>query len=171
MGKLLELIKSFLKSLAENELQNENDIEYQQALDLAKHGDSTGYYRLFLLNRGIEDKERTITEFSQDLLDKEKEYCLIGAKKGDKYAQCNLGLICMGDGDVTQAAIWMKKSAEQGLPWAQAMLGFFYVCGMGVLKNNSDAKKWLELASNQEEDYKAREGALEILNKLGENVH
>jgi TPR repeat protein len=168
MGKLFELIKNCIKALSEDEPLNENDLEYQEALSLAEHNDPMGYYRLFILNRDLEEKERTITIDSQEQIEKEKKYCQIGANNGDKYAQCNLGILLFGDGNVNDAAKWLIKSAEQGVPWAQGFLGFFYACGVGVEKDFDKSEKWLKMAINQEVDIKAKENAIELLNKLDE---
>ena len=58
------------------------------------------------------------------------------AKKGDKEAQNDLGLMYYeGEGvpqDYEKAIEWYTKSAEQGHAWAQYNLGLMYYDGEGV---------------------------------------
>jgi TPR repeat protein len=73
------------------------------------------------------------------------------AKAGDMVAQYKLGYdYYLGRGiaqDYSQAAIWWKKSAEQGFPEAQNNLGVLYNSGRGVPQSYSEAYFWQNLAA------------------------
>jgi len=94
---------------------------------------------------------------------------LKNAEAGDAKAQYNLGLafyngfkgpsVEVGAGirrskiilikNTSVATDWFKKSAAQGLPEAQFMLGKCYLAGNGVEKNKEEAMKWLKEATDQ----------------------
>jgi uncharacterized membrane protein YebE (DUF533 family) len=44
---------------------------------------------------------------------------------------------------------WIMKAAQQGLPVAQWMVGYFYEIGYGTKKSINESKKWKELAKKQ----------------------
>ena len=73
------------------------------------------------------------------------------AKAGDARAQYKLGYdYYLGHGiaqDYAQAAIWWKKSADQGFPEAQNNLGVLYNSGKGVPQSYSEAYFWQNLAA------------------------
>ena len=73
------------------------------------------------------------------------------AKAGDKVAQYKLGYnYYLGHGiaqDYAQAAVWWKKSADQGFPSAQNNLGVLYNSGKGVPQSYSEAYFWQNLAA------------------------
>jgi hypothetical protein len=73
------------------------------------------------------------------------------AKAGDKVAQYTLGYdYYLGSGvaqDFAQAAVWWKKSAEQGFPQAQNNLGVLYNTGKGVPQSYPEAYFWQNLAA------------------------
>lgn len=73
------------------------------------------------------------------------------AKAGDKVAQYKLGYdYYLGRGiaqDYVQAAVWWKKSADQGFPSAQNNLGVLYNAGKGVPQSYSEAYFWQNLAA------------------------
>jgi TPR repeat protein len=73
------------------------------------------------------------------------------AKAGDKVAQYTLGYdYYLGAGiaqDFAQAAVWWKKSADQGFPQAQNNLGVLYNSGKGVPQSYSEAYFWQNLAA------------------------
>jgi len=63
---------------------------------------------------------------------------------GNRYAQ--------GRGvpeDMTQAAIWYERAAEQGLAPAEYRIGNLYEKGVGVTRDVSKAKTWYQLAAAQ----------------------
>jgi len=75
------------------------------------------------------------------------------AKAGDMVAQYKLGYdYFLGRGvpiDYVQAAIWWKKSADQGYPQAQNNLGVLYNSGKGVPQSFADAYFWQNLAASR----------------------
>lgn len=68
-------------------------------------------------------------------------------------AQFNLGALYEhGRGvekDLTEAAKWYRKAAEQGNALAQYYLGTFYANGTGVEKNLPEATAWYRKAAAQ----------------------
>jgi hypothetical protein len=44
------------------------------------------------------------------------------------------------------AVEWFRRAAEQGLAGSQMTLGMLYEQGIGVEKNETEAKKWYEMA-------------------------
>ncbi|MBL3931269.1 sel1 repeat family protein, partial [Bacteroides thetaiotaomicron] len=74
--------------------------------------------------------------------------------KGEKAAQFNLGnALLQGKGvkkDEQQAAIWMRKAAEQGLSAAQVQLGEIYYYGLGVERDYVQAWAWFDTASTND---------------------
>jgi TPR repeat protein len=52
-------------------------------------------------------------------------------------------------GDYTQADVWFRKSAEQGLAEAQFSLGVSYDLGQGVPQDYSQAASWYRKAAEQ----------------------
>ncbi len=75
------------------------------------------------------------------------------AHRGEPNAQYNLGrLYGAGAGvskNMTQAAKWYRRAAEQGHAKAQAMLGVLYSSGQGVPQSHVEAIKWWRRAANQ----------------------
>ena len=73
------------------------------------------------------------------------------AKAGDMIAQYKLGYdYYRGRGvalDYVQAAVWWKKSADQGYPQAQNNLGVLYNAGKGVPQSYAEAYFWENLAA------------------------
>lgn len=49
--------------------------------------------------------------------------------------------------DMTQAAAWYRKAADQGDPAAQATLATLYTLGQGVERSDAEAYFWLDLAA------------------------
>lgn len=94
---------------------------------------------------------------------------LKNAEAGDAKAQYNLGLayyngfkgpsVEVGAGirrskiilikNTSVATDWFKKSAAQGYPEAQFILGKCYFAGNGVEKNKEEAMKWFKAATAQ----------------------
>ena len=83
------------------------------------------------------------------------------AKAGDQVAQYKLGYdYYLGRGvalDYVQAAIWWRKSADQGYPAAQNNLGVLYNAGKGVPQSYEEAYFWQNLAAAR-----ASAGALQV---------
>ena len=50
--------------------------------------------------------------------------------------------------DLSQAAYWYKKAADQGDPGAQVQIGYFYLAGIGVKQDNGQALRWFQRASS-----------------------
>jgi len=49
--------------------------------------------------------------------------------------------------DLSQAAYWYRKAAEQGDPAAQVDLGYFYLKGIGMKADVAQAAKWFQRAA------------------------
>ena len=75
------------------------------------------------------------------------------AKRGNAYAQFNLGLMYeFGEGvpeNYAEAVKWYRKAADQGHAKAQFNLGFMYHFGVGVPENHVRAYVWLSMAKTQ----------------------
>jgi TPR repeat protein len=77
------------------------------------------------------------------------------AKGGDRVAQYQLGQMywnARGTGrDKNQALVWLKRSAQNGHPAAQHIIGTFYFSGDKVGSpmslNHSEARRWLQKSS------------------------
>jgi len=75
-------------------------------------------------------------------------------KQGSASAAYQIGLIYVeGNGSFARnpiaAASWFKKSADKGYAPAQTALGALYDEGLGVTKNQEEAKKWFQKAADQ----------------------
>ena len=51
--------------------------------------------------------------------------------------------------DYTEAIVWYRQAAEQGLALAQRNLGEMYASGRGVPQDNVEAHMWLNLAASR----------------------
>jgi len=75
------------------------------------------------------------------------------AEGGDTLAQFKLALAYMGGrgvpADMRQAAEWMRKAADSGLPQPQYLLGMMYIDGRGLLQDNREAAVWIGKAAEQ----------------------
>lgn len=75
------------------------------------------------------------------------------AEQGDPSAQFNLGLMYLkGHGvkmDGTQAVVWLRMSALQGLDVAEYSLGQSYYFGWGLAKDDQQAAHWILKAADQ----------------------
>ena len=95
-----------------------------------------------LAHAGMTDAE--VKEFMQDKA---------LAEKGDRVAQCNMGInYFFGLGvakDQVQAVSWYRKAAEQGNAEAQSNLGACYYTGEGVAKDRVQAVSWYRKAAEQ----------------------
>jgi uncharacterized protein len=71
------------------------------------------------------------------------------AEAGIPYAQFRLAILAITvHKDAKGGVKWLRPAAAQGLPEAQAMLGFSYERGDGVKKNEKLAAKWYEAAAD-----------------------
>jgi TPR repeat protein len=76
------------------------------------------------------------------------------AASGDPDAQFTLGKNYeAGRGglkkDYTEAALWYRKSADQGNVYAQASLGILYRAGKGLPRDNVQAEMWFSIAADR----------------------
>jgi hypothetical protein len=81
-----------------------------------------------------------------------------GADRGDAKDEGYVGTWYLGglEGypkDPVQAAIWFRKSAEQGDAGSQNMLGMLYAEGKGVPKDMTQAVNWFQKAAAQGEPH------------------
>lgn len=70
------------------------------------------------------------------------------AEAGDAEAQFEMGKASAST-DHDAAFEWFKKSAEQGNPYAQTYLGYYYQKGKGVKEDRAEAVKWYRKAAEQ----------------------
>jgi TPR repeat protein len=61
---------------------------------------------------------------------------------------------------------WVRQAAEEGLDDAQVFLGYLFRSGMGVAKNKHLARKWFQLAADQDHPRGLYELALVLLSML-----
>ena len=73
------------------------------------------------------------------------------AEAGDAAAQFALAEHHRGDDDPTVMLRWLRASARQGYPLAQASLGVLYSAGDGVPQDRLAAYAWLARAAAQGE--------------------
>lgn len=76
------------------------------------------------------------------------------ARHGDRRAQFILGKVYLGGVGVTEdhnkAVSWFRKSANQGYPVAQTILGNLYYSGSSILpRDYTEAVKWYRLAAGK----------------------
>src|ERR1039458_1334583 len=100
----------------------------------------------------------TLTKLErQDLLSKKDMFeaesvsnpdLLASAKAGNAHSQVDLGYNIRSDFP-EKAAFWNRKSAELGEPVAMYNLGFCYLNGTGLEKNEREAVKWYRKGAEQ----------------------
>jgi uncharacterized protein len=76
------------------------------------------------------------------------------ARTGDKLAQCELGLLLLGDKDPqleSEGLRWLREAASNGISTAHRRLGFFYQSGShGLPVDNVLSRKHLDEAAKLE---------------------
>ena len=85
-------------------------------------------------------------------MSKALEWLTKAANSGHANAQFYLGSICeSGEGlrapDKVKAASWYTMAAERGHSEAQFRLAMLYQAGTGVVKNETEAKRWLKASA------------------------
>lgn len=100
---------------------------------------------------------------------------IASAQKGNARAQAQLGFMHSYGKCVVQnygvAIYWYVRSAEQGHPVGQHLLGLAYDKGHGVLTDHIEAHKWLNLAAagssgaEHEDNLRLRDAAANKLTK------
>lgn len=70
------------------------------------------------------------------------------AAEGNPVARYQLGLQQLEGGDTANAAINMRRAAEQGVPAAQYRFSKMLENGQGVTQNLEEARRWTERAAN-----------------------
>jgi TPR repeat protein len=72
------------------------------------------------------------------------------AEQGLAEAQFNLAHILVDeDISATAAAEWMAKAAAQGMVDAQYLMGVIFAEGIGVARDDDEARRWLQRAIDQ----------------------
>lgn len=72
-------------------------------------------------------------------------------------------------GDYKPVVYWLLKAARQGYPEAQDQLAYMYEVGLGVEKNNEQARKWWSCAADN--GHVPSQGELgRLLMKLGDSI-
>jgi len=142
---------------------------YQFLAPLAEGGEPQAQVRvarMLLLARGTDrDKPRAIAMFSAALAPIQ-----LAARDGRAWAQSDLadyfvdGFVI--DKDLSSAAFWYRKAAEQGYAPAQTNLGWLYFNGYeGVAPNRAVAVHWFSEAAAQ-----GNRAAVRNLQALGETI-
>ncbi len=72
------------------------------------------------------------------------------AESGDARAQYFMGKF-LTESDPVEATRWFRKAAEQGQRNAQTSMGFAYLEGRGVAKDEAEAARWYRQAAEQGE--------------------
>jgi TPR repeat protein len=129
-------------------------------LQAAEGNDAKAQYilaKMYMAGNGVEES-----------YEKSKSWYLKSADLGFPESQLVVGVAYStgaitkdGKEDKVQAAIWVKKAAEQGLADAQVYLASMYESGEGVDKNINEALRWTELAAKQ-----GNEDAMKRLSEL-----
>lgn len=100
-----------------------------------------------------EEEKEQLSQRAQEVLSQSFPILSELAHKGDSIAQDWLAWrYYNGEGtekDAKHAAVWFRKSAEQGLAWAQQWLGIRYINGDGVDRDLAEAERWLNKAIAQ----------------------
>jgi hypothetical protein len=90
--------------------------------------------------------------------------------RGDPLAQFRLGRAFVTGRtepeDFAEAARWLRKAAEQGLPRAQSDLALLYEKGLGVQQSYVEAYAWLDVAAERFGYGRRRDQALEMRDML-----
>jgi TPR repeat protein len=84
------------------------------------------------------------------------------SSQGDPYGQYLLGMVKLERSDYVKAAELFRKSANQGLPQAQAQLGHLMKEGQGVNADKRQAYVWLLVS--YEAGYQSAAADLQLLN-------
>jgi TPR repeat protein len=100
---------------------------------------------VMLSTRIVDDQGRLLGSAEEDRQTYESLVRMV-RRSGNRGAQLALGVIyANGMGtkqDLTQAALWVRRAAEQGDPLAEGLLGMMYETGMGVPVGKSESTKW-----------------------------
>lgn len=95
-----------------------------------------------------------------------KSWYLKSAKQGYSPAQYNLSTLYFREENYSEAFKWMKKCAEsEEYPYAQYILGDFYLNGIGCSPDIEKGLFWLDKAAEQ-----GVEDAIEELNEIREEI-
>ena len=93
------------------------------------------------------------TATAQPLSNAEIQKITEKANNGDMQAQADLAnRYHVGEGverDISKAAFWYKKLADDGVAEAQLTLALMYIKGDGIEQDNTEALYWLQQAAEQ----------------------
>jgi TonB family protein len=86
-----------------------------------------------------------------------KQWYLKAAAQGERTAEVQLGLLCIGEGHAippsyTEALWWFRKAADHGSHSAQLRIGTLYRLGLGVPEDHKEALTWVLKATADPED-------------------
>lgn len=108
----------------------------------ADEGNSVAQYEAYFLllhNSALRHKARTSF----------LSYLERSARAEFSPAQLDYGLLFYNSGKFEKAFKWIKKSAEQGNPDAQKLIGSMYLSGEGCTRSNKNALFWKEKSAQQ----------------------
>lgn len=89
------------------------------------------------------------------------------AEAGCEREQCNYAIACWEQGDTEEAFVWFYTAAERGIPEAQYEVGYAYVNGLGVARDEERAVQWFRKAAGQNYPEAQFELALAYVDGMG----
>ena len=96
------------------------------------------------------DEEEKVSEHRVDCSEKDDfEALLEWAEKGDANAQMRVGDWYYKQNQTRQAAIWYRRSAEQGNAQAQDRYGACLYYGIGIAQNQQEGVAWYRKSAEQ----------------------
>ena len=135
--------------------RNQNCPVCRAELPRLAHEDAMRCYAI--IDRRLELEGCDWTALSKDEMVESKKMLVLlrgAATEGFSHAQCTVGLMLLhGQGlvatNVAEAAKWIQKAAEQGVPGAQYIMGNILEAGTGVKENRVEAATWFQKAAKQ----------------------
>lgn len=90
-----------------------------------------------------------VLALSQLRLEAEDRALIEDADAGGHEAQCDLGLLFLGQGRPAEAVSWLNKAAQHLHPEAMQWLGRCYIAGTGVAADEAAGIDWIAQASRR----------------------
>lgn len=90
-----------------------------------------------------------VLALSQLRLEAEDRAFIEDADAGGHEAQCDLGLLFLGQGRPAEAVSWLNKAAQHLPPEAMQWMGRCYIAGTGVAADEAAGIDWIAQASRR----------------------